>query len=285
MGKILKWFLPLTLVIFLIFCGVQYSNTVNIRDEVYKDYNSIEELKDAVYYDFDVPEIVKGSLNGDESTIRLFGNELVIIEGKSMRFRVAPKVQEWADVLGIEYPSDESYYYEVEDNGSIKYLRYRTGYKDNTSAYNWYTNELMYGIILDSSVKLDDFIEELNIQKINELNLDGTRVDPVDEVNFKSYTSSNGEVNILIPETNTELIEINSSKSILFKMENNLVMFITSDKVGYDDEFYECHEVSGYVFGVIKDNPFTEGTNAYDDLEIIKDNKDRIVNTIAVRTK
>ncbi|MBO5388326.1 MAG: hypothetical protein J6A59_09330, partial [Lachnospiraceae bacterium] len=194
--KWLKWLIPFLVIVFIIYCGVQYGNIMNVKHTVYRDYKSVEDIEQSTNFKFTVPEIVKDKVNKEGATIQLFGGELVIIDCESVKFRVAPKAENWADVLGIEYPSEISKYYEVE-NSDIINLRYREGYEDNTLAYNWYTDELMYGIISDESFSFDDLIEELNLKTsdVIELDLNGKRITESEEIEFKSYTSSNKKLN------------------------------------------------------------------------------------------
>lgn len=282
----LKWILPFFIIIvFIIYCGVQYGNIMNIKHDVYRDYKSVEEINQSTNYEFIVPEIVKDTANKGNNTIQLFGGELVIIDCENIKFRVAPKAETWADVLGIEYPSEISKYYEVE-NSNITNLRYREGYEDNTLAYNWYTDELMYGIISDDSFKLEDLLKELGLDAndIIELGLDGKRITKNEEVEFKSYTSSNKKLNILVPETNTRLDVIISGNAIIFNMSNKLIMYVTSDieDSNKDKDTYEFRDFSGYRLAILKENPFKEDTDSFKDFSIIKDNLDRIVNSAII---
>ena len=283
--KWLKWLMPFLVIIFIIYCGVQYGNIMNVKHNVYRDYKSVEDIEQSTNFKFTVPEIVKDKVNKEGATIQLFGGELVIIDCESVKFRVAPKAENWADVLGIEYPSKISKYYEVE-NSDIINLRYREGYEDNTLAYNWYTDELMYGIISDESFSFNDLIKELNLKTsdVIELDLNGKRITESEEIEFKSYTSSNKKLNILVPDTDTRLDVISSGNAIIFNMSNKLIMYVTSDieDSDKDKDKYEFRDFSGYRLAILKENPFKTETDSFNDFEIIKDNLHRMIKSAVI---
>lgn len=281
--KKVKYYLILLIIAGIsVFFILEYINAISLKDDVYKEYTSIDKLKSNINFDFEVPIVLQNELSN--STFKIFGNELVIIENNKFEFRVANKIQEWADVLGIDEPSNESYLYEVK-NDSIKKLRYRTGYDTKYCVCNWYTDDLMYGIKFNLELSLEEILDGLGItvKDLTEINLDNENNSlNSNSYDFKSYTTNSKNISILIPDIQSRLDVITSDSSIIFNMSNRTILYITSNTDEELDSSFDIYESDNYKLGIVINNEFSEDSTQYRDLEIIKDNIDRIVNTIEV---
>lgn len=279
--KKVKYYLILLIIAGIsVFFILEYINAISLKDDIYKEYTSIDKLKSNINFDFEVPIVLQNELSN--STFKIFGNELVIIENNKFEFRVANKIQEWADVLGIDEPSNESYLYEVK-NDSIKKLRYRTGYDTKYCVCNWYTDDLMYGIKFSSELSLEEILNGLGLvtDDLTEIDLDNENNSDLD-YNFKSYTTRSKNISILIPDIQSRLDVIISDSSIIFNMSNRTILYITSNVNEEIDSSFDIYESDNYKLGIVKSNEFNEDSTQYKDLEVIKDNIDRIINTIEV---
>jgi hypothetical protein len=257
------------------------SNNKNIKTY---DSSSIDKAVSSFSFKIDIPDIVRQE---QDLEIRNIMGQIIEIGDENLVFKAASFVDNNADPLGLYDEAEiQNEYNVVSDNTDITFFKFRLNYEDyeNCTLINWCTNETAYGLMLGYVITED---EALNILGIDREWLTDISIEEVEEEVTTENTDEynlNNKLSIQLPEFSSEIQQIDMDGYTIFYMDKTMVFVVIYNDYDIDNDAFSGQ--SEYVVDnktVIKylsENPFDQGTNAYNDYDLFIGTIDNIAQTI-----
>ena len=251
-----------------------------------RGYESLEAAVRQLDFNVGVPDMVL--YDEGEQTYEVLGGQLLTVTGTGYEFRVGETPEEWADVMTIDEPSETSRRFNV-DSDYIKKLRYRTGYDDDYSVLNWYTDDLMYGLRFSDEKSFEECLDILNLNEksLEELDEESFRSgdssnNGEESVNYHIVTSSSGETSLIVPDT-LGVTQVASEEDVILNIGSITVLYATTSESvpeGIGDIYEMVEADNGVRVYTLSENPFTVGSENYASFESFMGNLDIARNAV-----
>ena len=251
-----------------------------------RGYESLEAAVRQLDFNVGVPDMVL--YDEGEQTYEVLGGQLLTVTGTGYEFRVGETPEEWADVMTIDEPSETSKRFNV-DSDYIKKLRYRTGYGDDYSVLNWYTDDLMYGLRFSDEKSLEECLDILNLNEKSLEELDEKSFksgyssnNGEESVNYHIVTSSSGETSLIVPDT-LGVTQVASEEDVILNIGSITVLYATTSESvpeGIGDIYEMVEADNGVRVYTLSEYPFTVGSESYTSFESFMGNLDIARNAV-----
>lgn len=250
-----------------------------------KTYNNINKLIDGTSFELDVPQFILDY--NKEFIITNTMGQIAEISCEDFSFKAASFVNINADPLGLYEKSTEDVRYNVNDeNTKINYFRLRTGYTEypNCTLLNWCTDKTAYGIIIGNKLTIDEAIELIGISKQSLSEIE-KEIGIISENNIDTVQYIlEDKVYIELPKLNSNINIIENNGASNFYLDKKLILVVLYNELDIDTEAYsgqsEIVTEEGIVIKYLSENPFSEGTTAYNDYNKFISTIDNITNSI-----
>ena len=251
---------------------------------------SIEELQDKVYFTLDIPSFVAET--DEELNIKVIAGQVVSINTTYFVLKASSFVDVKADILGLYEESEIDETYDV-NNSDIIYFEYRQGYKDypNCTIINWCTNETSYGLMIEDDISLDKALEIIGVDSDNistyiKTNIENESTVSYNTDDFIEYIIDD-QLLIKLPQFKGNVTHIDTAGVSAFFSGDTLLFLVVYNEKDIQEGTYSEQSVID-VSDDIKiyynsNNTYDQGSDAYDDYELMLLTIDDIGKTIVYK--
>ena len=248
---------------------------------------SIEELQDKVYFTLDIPSFVAET--DEELNIKVIAGQVVSINTTYFVLKASSFVDVKADILGLYEESEIDETYDV-NNSDIIYFEYRQGYKDypNCTIINWCTNETSYGLMIEDDISLDKALEIIGVDSDNistyiKTNIENESTVSYNTDDFIEYIIED-QLIIKLPQFKGNVTHVDTAGVSAFFSGDTLLFLVVYNEKDIQEGTYSEQSVID-VSDDIKiyynsNNTYDQGSDAYDDYELMLLTIDDIAKTI-----
>ena len=248
---------------------------------------SIEELQDKVYFTLDIPSFVAET--DEELNIKVIAGQVVSINTTTFVLKASSFVDVEADILGLYEESKIDKTYNVNDSNII-YFEYRQGYKDypNCTIINWCTNETSYGLMIEDNISLDKALEIIGVDSYNistyiKTNIENESTVSYNTDDFIEYIIED-QLIIKLPQFKGNVTHVDTAGVSAFFSGDTLLFLVVYNEKDIQEGTYSEQSVID-VSDDIKiyynsNNTYDQGSDAYDDYELMLSTIDNIGKTI-----
>lgn len=248
---------------------------------------SIEELQDKVYFTLDIPSFVAET--DEELNIKVIAGQVVSINTTTFVLKASSFVDVEADILGLYEESKIDKTYNVNDSNII-YFEYRQGYKDypNCTIINWCTNETSYGLMIEDNISLDKALEIIGVDSDNistyiKTNIENESTVSYNTDDFIEYIIED-QLIIKLPQFKGNVTHVDTAGVSAFFSGDTLLFLVVYNEKDIQEGTYSEQSVID-VSDDIKiyynsNNTYDQGSDAYDDYELMLSTIDNIGKTI-----
>lgn len=248
---------------------------------------SIEELQDKVYFTLDIPSFVAET--DEELNIKVIAGQVVSINTTYFVLKASSFVDVKADILGLYEESEIDETYDV-NNSDIIYFEYRQGYKDypNCTIINWCTNETSYGLMIEDDISLDKALEIIGVDSDNistyiKTNIENESTVSYNTDDFIEYIIDD-QLLIKLPQFKGNVTHIDTAGVSAFFSGDTLLFLVVYNEKDIQEGTYSEQSVID-ISDDIKiyynsNNTYDQGSDAYDDYELMLSTIDNIGKTI-----
>lgn len=243
-------------------------------------YNTLNEAISKVNFNVQLPNMITNDVNAE---YRVTNGSFLEIGSETFVLKASKLVDFNADPLALYEKTTEDYKYTVE-NSNISYFRYRLNYPEfeNCTIMNWVQGDTAYGIILSSIYKEEELLNILGITKDNIKVFNTENIDKTDITYNRTLIANKFTVDI--PKFTTEFKTVDlDGKTICYIDNTKVFIFIYNDYDIDTDTFGGQSEIiidDKMVLRYLSENPFENGSSAYNDYNIFIDTVNDIVNSI-----
>ena len=270
------------LIISIVFIVLVETGAFKIHNNTNKtvEYTNLNEAIDNVDFNVQLPSIVTSEKSAE---YRVTNGIFLEIGSETFVLKASKLVDFNADPLALYEKTTEDFKYTVE-NSNISYFRYRLSYPEfeNCTIMNWVQGDTAYGIILSSIYKEEELLDILGITKDNIKAYNIENKDKAD-IEYNSTLIAN-KFTVDIPRFTTEFKIIDlDGKTICYIDNTKVFIFIYNDYDIDTDTFGGQSEIiidDKMVLRYLSENPFENGSSAYNDYNIFIDTVNDIVNSI-----
>lgn len=247
---------------------------------------SIAKAIEKAPFEIIIPDTLYPLLKGKEAQV--VNGQMFSIEGAGITYKVAPFVDEKADVLGIyEAAKEEKELYAKDSKLRTQYVRYRS-FEDAT-ALNWVCNDVMYGLWIGEQQTFDYMIDFLEIDTDNYSAEEKTIVSIEDmkeeDIQFERYQSSVLGASFDMPVVNSD-VAVQSGENfitITYDFKNVFTIMKNVNMKMESTQEYIIEELgNGYTLQYYAENQFSDVDRAYNDYEVFLRSVDRIKDSFEV---
>ena len=251
---------------------------------------SIEELQDKVYFTLDIPSFVAET--DEELNIKVIAGQVVSINTTYFVLKASSFVDVKADILGLYEESEIDETYDV-NNSDIIYFEYRQGYKDypNCTIINWCTNETSYGLMIEDDLSLDKALEIIGVDSDNistyiKTNIENESTVSYNTDDFIEYIIED-QLIIKLPQFKGNVTHVDTAGVSAFFSGDTLLFLVVYNEKDIQEGTYSEQSVID-VSDDIKiyynsNNTYDQGSDAYDDYELMLLTIDDIGKTIVYK--
>lgn len=251
---------------------------------------SIEELQDKVYFTLDIPSFVAET--DEELNIKVIAGQVVSINTTYFVLKASSFVDVKADILGLYEESEIDETYDV-NNSDIIYFEYRQGYKDypNCTIINWCTNETSYGLMIEDDISLDKALEIIGVDSDNistyiKTNIENESTVSYNTDDFIEYIIED-QLIIKLPQFKGNVTHVDTAGVSAFFSGDTLLFLVVYNEKDIQEGTYSEQSVID-VSDDIKiyynsNNTYDQGSDAYDDYELMLLTIDDIGKTIVYK--
>lgn len=251
---------------------------------------SIEELQDKVYFTLDIPSFVAET--DEELNIKVIAGQVVSINTTYFVLKASSFVDVKADILGLYEESEIDETYDV-NNSDIIYFEYRQGYKDypNCTIINWCTNKTSYGLMIEDDISLDKALEIIGVDSDNistyiKTNIENESTVSYNTDDFIEYIIED-QLIIKLPQFKGNVTHVDTAGVSAFFSGDTLLFLVVYNEKDIQEGTYSEQSVID-VSDDIKiyynsNNTYDQGSDAYDDYELMLSTIDNIGKTIVYK--
>lgn len=248
---------------------------------------SIEDLQSKVYFTLDIPSFVTEA--EEELNIKVIAGQVVSINTTTFVLKASSFVDVEADILGLYEESKIDETYNVIDSDII-YVKYRQGYKDypNCTIINWCTNETSYGLMIEDDISLDKALEIIGVNSnslstYTKTNTENESTVSHDTDDFVEYIIED-QLIIKLPQFKGNVTHVDTAGVSAFFSGDTLLFLVVYNEKDIQEGTYSEQSVID-VSDDIKiyynsNNTYDQGSDAYDDYELMLSTIDNIGKTI-----
>lgn len=248
---------------------------------------SIEDLQSKVYFTLDIPSFVTEA--EEELNIKVIAGQVVSINTTTFVLKASSFVDVEADILGLYEESKIDEAYNV-NNSNIIYFEYRQGYKDypNCTIINWCTNETSYGLMIEDDISLDRALEIIGVNSnslstYTKTNTENESTVSHDTDDFVEYIIED-QLIIKLPQFKGNVTHVDTAGVSAFFSGDTLLFLVVYNEKDIQEGTYSEQSVID-VSDDIKiyynsNNTYDQGSDAYDDYELMLSTIDNIGKTI-----
>lgn len=269
---------------FLFMGALKDGVTLNEDNSIISNVESLKDLQDKVYFELDIPSYV--SETDEELNIEVVAGQIVSINTTKFVLKASLFVDIKADTLGLYETSEVVEQYNVS-NSDILYVKYRQGYVDYPSCtiINWCTSETSYGLMIEDDLTLEESLEIIGINKEQLLDITETDNSIEEDINddFIEYIIEDKYL-IKLPQFKGEVTHVDTAGVSAFFAGDTLLFLVVYNEKDIQNGTYAEQSVVD-VRNDIKiyydsNNTYDNGSDAYDDYELMLLTIDDIAKTI-----
>lgn len=247
---------------------------------------SIAKAIEKAPFEIIIPDTIYPLLKGNEA--QLVNGQMFSIEGVGLAYKVAPFVDEKADVLGIyEVAKEEKELFAKDSKLRTQYIRYRS-FEDAT-ALNWICNNVMYGLWIGEKQTFDYMIDFLEIDIDNysteEKAIANVKDMKEEDIQFERYQSKVLSASFDMPVVSSD-VAVQSGENfitITYDFKNVFTIMKNVNMKMESTQEYIIEELgNGYTLQYYAENQFSDADRAYNDYEVFLRSVDRIKDSFEV---
>ncbi len=247
---------------------------------------SIAKAIEKAPFEIIIPDTLYPLLKGQEA--QLINGQMFSIEGIGLAYKVAPFVDEKADVLGIyEVAKEEKELFAKDSKLRTQYIRYRS-FEDAT-ALNWICNNVMYGLWIGEKQTFDYMIDFLEIDIDNysteEKAIANVKDMKEEDIQFERYQSKVLSASFDMPVVSSD-VAVHSGENfitITYDFKNVFTIMKNVNMKMESTQEYIIEELgNGYTLQYYAENQFSDADRAYNDYEVFLRSVDRIKDSFEV---
>lgn len=282
-----KWFTVVVLFVVgvpLLFVIFASRHSHNNNTEYYKSY---EEAKNNLGYEIEIPEWF---ISKDNVEYSVFYNQFLTAYNNEFVIKTQLYQGGFVDALGLYDDAETEENYSVVNNKyGIKNLKIRTGYPnyENTVLYNWNTDTVNYGLMVDNIISQNDILEALDISyneltKVEDYNNKNTVSS--NELTYRTYRFNKGHLSLQLPQLCDDVEFEDMGSSVIGFIDGYSAFIIDYKQVSdaiYNDNNTIVLDLGNNVRILMQDyHKLEQDSKTYNILKSLEDNYDIIKNTV-----